>query len=775
MIHLQTLRIPLVFTRPNNILLARMCNSGNMVNLQSWNFVQSINNIKDLYGLLNVTQGIQYTSEVQMCRVIEPLFNEHFSLLIELYRDFMLSLGYMYPPYHKIDSRNRSCFLTHLEVAESITGEAMEELMDLKQQHPQKSFAELKELLQKRNTPNSNQRVIVMKVEIHLRQNAFAYFGFSSYDGARVACVTILKFFPVIMAQFQQQLEDWERESTTSSSALTIQGLMDHATIDTPAPTTNSDVYGINVPLKGYQWENVLWMERREQVSLDSIMWGKVTESVSYSPILNFWRRGKHETYGGILADEMGMGKTLSMLAVISRNRSTSYYKNLVVVPTSLVGQWKKEIESKTTLSVYVFHGPRRKKEPAHLSSVDIVLTTYGIVRSDHQILEAYQWDRIVLDESHTIKNLHAVVSKRCRSLNAKKRWLISGTPMVTSSNDICSQLAFLGLLTHRGMFRRLVQNNFVRLQFLLKRLMRKRKQAVISLPILREHVVHLQLPQEEKEKYDNLHASALRSGYNITALVHLREFCSNGNSKCSESNNVRYVVDPEFEPETCAICLDIIDQAVRTNCRHHFCEECISHYIQVRNGTAPCPLCRASVKLLTLHRVVCEMPTNEQAVQSTAPFVKIAKILEDVKKMALARKKIIVFSQYKNTMRFMKQVLDTQNVRYAYLSGNMAQKKRSKMIDKFQTDEEVNIFLLSVRSGAVGIDLTAASDIVFAEPCLHNIKRQAIARAHRLGQQNQVTVHHYLLEDTVEEKMHEMGATFVSSNQYVVNQLLSR
>ena len=168
-------------------------------------------------------------------------------------------------------------------------------------------------------------------------------------------------------------------------------------------------------------------------------------------------------------------------------------------------------------------------------------------------------------------------------------------------------------------------------------------------------------------------------------------------------------------------------------------------------------------------------MPTNEQAVQSTAPFVKIAKILEDVKKMALARKKIIVFSQYKNTMRFMKQVLDTQNVRYAYLSGNMAQKKRSKMIDKFQTDEEVNIFLLSVRSGAVGIDLTAASDIVFAEPCLHNIKRQAIARAHRLGQQNQVTVHHYLLEDTVEEKMHEMGATFVSSNQYVVNQLLSR
>lgn len=779
MTHLHTLRIPLVFTRPANVLVARMCNSSNMVNLQSWAFVQSITNIKDLYGLLNVTQGIRCTNDLQMCRIIEPLFNDQFSLLIELYRDFMLSLGYMYPPYHKIDNRNRSCFRTTLDVLESITGEAMEELKSLRQQHPDKTYDELRALVEKRNTrPNANQRVVVMEVEIHLRQNAFAYYGFSSYEGARVACVTILKFFPGMLAKLQEQLEGWERESTPSSLTVSIKQLMNHATISTPAAAATYQANGICLPLKGYQWENVQWMEMRERKSLDSLLWAKVAgqgeDEIYYSPILNFWRKGRHNVYGGFLADEMGMGKTLSMLALISRNRSTSYYKNLVVVPTSLVGQWKKEIRSKTFLSVYVFHGPRRKKEPAHLAAFDIVLTTYGILRTDYQVLEAYPWDRIVLDESHAIKNLHAVVSKRCRSLNARSRWLLSGTPMVTSINDICSQLAFLGLLTHRGMFRRLVQTNYVRLRYLLKRVMRKRKQRAISLPALREHIVCLPLSQDQKEQYSALHTAALRAGYNITALAHLREFCSNGNSKAHTASDIRYVVDPDFQPDTCAICLDAIDQPVRTNCRHHFCEECISHYIQVRQGTAPCPLCRASVKSSTIQRVVREIPEEERVFHPPTTFVKVARIADDAKCLATSTRKVIVFSQYKNTMRLLMQALEARDVRFAYLTGSMTQRKRTKMIEAFQTDDEVNVFLLSVRSGAVGIDLTAASDIVFAEPCLHNIKRQAIARAHRLGQQNQVTVHHYLLEDTVEEKMHAMGANFVSTNQRVVNQILT-
>ena len=293
-------------------------------------------------------------------------------------------------------------------------------------------------------------------------------------------------------------------------------------------------------------------------------------------------------------------------------------------------------------------------------------------------------------------------------------------------------------------------------------------------MPALREHVVRLPLPEDQKEQYGALHTAALRAGYNITALVHLREYCSNGNSKAHTASDIRYVVDPDFQPDTCAICLDAIDQPVRTKCRHHFCEECISHYIQVRQGTAPCPLCRASVKSSTLQRVVPEMPA-EEVVQVSTPFVKVAKIAEDVNSLATSTRKVIVFSQYKNTMQLLMQALEAREVRFAYLTGSMTQRKRTKMIDAFQTDDEVNVFLLSVRSGAVGIDLTAASDIVFAEPCLHNIKRQAIARAHRLGQRNQVTVHHYLLEDTIEESMHAMGATFVSTNQRVVNQLLTR
>ena len=354
----------------------------------------------------------------------------------------------------------------------------------------------------------------------------------------------------------------WERESTRLDWNVTIKSLMDACTVQSPVAVEDRCVDGILINLKGYQFENLQWMLQRENEPLDSLLWAKVKEDLYFSPCLNFWKQSTEDCYGGILADAMGMGKTLTMLSLISATRDTAasfYYKNLVVVPTTLLGQWENEIKTKTNLSVIVHYGPRRRKEPEHLRECEIVLTTYGIVRSDFSVFEAYKWNRIILDESHTIKNFHSTISRKLRQLPSRSRWCVSGTPFVTTINDICSQLAFLGFMKNRGFFRRMVENNYSRLHYILRRIMRKRNQCDINLLPTRQHVVHLSLPEEQQLTYNELFRAAQRNRYTMNTLHQLREYCSNGHHKSRMQNEIKYLIDPHYSPETCAICLDVV------------------------------------------------------------------------------------------------------------------------------------------------------------------------------------------------------------------------
>ena len=792
MISLGQIDIPCIVERPAHIKRVRMLHSVSTINVQNWNFLRSMENMRDLYTLLNSVRGAKESSApyyfTETCRLVKPVMSAHLSLLIELYRDYMLGLGYMYPPYHKYDNRNRSCFDVQMEVLPTYyNGAAEVEFLEKARDHPTFTFTELQPLLTETNSGASRRRIVILRLHVSLRPSAFYYTGMANLCTPRVVCCVILKFLPCFTA-VQSTMQAWERHSNPSGRLNNIQTIMEALETTRAVEKENASVYGLHLPLKGHQVENVDWMEMRERVNLDKVLWCPIKDNIYYSPVLNFWRRGHVTSYGGFLADEMGMGKTLTMLAVISRNRLATTYKNLIIVPTSLLGQWKNEIVSKTNLSVVVFHGPRRQKEPTYLSQFDIVLTSYGIVREDYELMEAYQWHRIVLDEGHTIKNMNSAISRRCRNLNAKVKWLLSGTPMVTQVSDLCSQLGFLGLLTHRGFFRTMLNLGAYqserdtnihadRLTYLMKQILRKRKQSCIQLPPIQHRTVFLELDESSRQKYTNMYAEALHNRQTLTKLVKLREFCSNGN-QTNAADEVRFVVDETFDAsaDSCCICLDAMDCPVRTKCKHHFCQECLLHYIQVRRGSsAPCPLCRAVVKPNTIRRVYTEAPEESTPVSPGGIFAKLSRIVDDVSTIIQEEnRKCIIFTNYKHTMLFYKKILHEKRIPFNYITGNMTQGRRFKEIHSFQQSQTYNVFLLSVRAGAVGIDLTSATDIVFTEPCLYNIQQQAVARAHRLGQKNTVKVTHYIMQDTIEEKMHALGSQFVSTNRQVMSELLS-
>jgi len=790
MISLGQIDIPCIVERPEQIKRVRMLHSVSTINVQNWNFLRSMENMRDLYTLLNSVRGARESTApyyfTHTCRLVKPVMSGHLSLLIELYRDYMLGLGYMYPPYHKYDNRNRSCFDAQIELLPTYyNGAAEVEFIEKARDHPTYTYAQLEPLLSETNSGATRRRIVILQLHVSLRTSAFYYAGMANFSTPRVACCVVLKFLPCFHA-VQSLMQAWERHSNPTVRLNSIESIMDTLVTTGAVHTEDTDIDGLNLPLKGHQMENVEWMEMRERCNLDEVLWCPIKDNIYYSPVLNFWRRGHVTSYGGFLADEMGMGKTLSMLAVISRNRLEITYKNLIIVPTSLLGQWKNEIQSKTNLSVVVFHGPRRQKDPNYLSQFEVVLTSYGIVREDYELMEAYQWHRIVLDEGHTIKNMNSAISRRCRNLNAKVKWLLSGTPMVTQISDLCSQLGFLGLLTHRGFFRTMINLGAYqyerdanihadRLTFLMQRILRKRKQSCIELPPVQHRTVFLELDAASRQKYTDMVAEALHNRHVLTKLVKLREFCSNGNL-LSVGDTVNFVVDETFDvsADLCCICLDAMDCPVRTRCKHHFCQECLLHYIQVQRGSsAPCPLCRAIVKPNTIRRVYTEAP-EEAAPVAPAIFSKLIRIVDDVADMVQANRKCIIFTNYKQTMLAYQKLLHQRRIPFNYITGNMTQGRRYKEIHSFQESQTYNVFLLSVRAGAVGIDLTSATDIVFTEPCLHNIQQQAVARAHRLGQQNTVRVAHYLMQDTIEEKMHALGSQFVSTNQQMISELLT-
>jgi SNF2 family DNA or RNA helicase len=409
----------------------------------------------------------------------------------------------------------------------------------------------------------------------------------------------------------------------------------------------------------------------------------------------------KEYRLGGCLADDMGLGKTVQTLALLQSvyaedNPGTS----LIVMPTSLVYNWEKEAEKFTpSLKILNYSGIKRNKDITLFSNYDIVITSYGLVRQDIHLLTQYNFNYVILDESQVIKNPTSNISKCVRDLNASYKLILTGTPIENTTMDLWTQMTFInpGLLGSNSFFK----NNF-------------------QIPIEKNR-------DEEKTK----------KLYTIIKPFLLRRHKSQVATDLPEKiENVRYCTMSESQEKAY--------EEVKSAYRDKIMGEIETGGV----GKSQFMILQGLMKL----RQIANHP-----IMSDEDYTGDSGKLKDISYMlnnALNKNhKILVFSQFVKHLKIISKYLDEQAISYCYLDGST--KDRQYQVEKFQNDDSIKVFLISLKAGGLGLNLTKAEYVFLLDPWWNPaIEAQAIDRAHRIGQKNKVFTYRFITKNTVEEKI---------------------
>ena len=399
---------------------------------------------------------------------------------------------------------------------------------------------------------------------------------------------------------------------------------------------------------------------------------------------------------GGCLADDMGLGKTLQAISVLTRLHQVKGRKSLVVMPKSLIYNWDGEIKRfSPKLKVGIYYGNFRNRDIIKKNSV--ILTTYGTIRNDIEIIRDYDFDAVILDESQNIKNVNAQTTKAIMLLNAKHRIALSGTPIENNLSELYSLFRFL----NPSMFGTMEEfNNYYAIPiqrendqeaieelkkkvypFILRRI---KKEVLKDLPDKIEKTMYIEMNPEQKKLYEE------RRNYYYN-MVH-SQIKENGLGKT------------QF----------FILQALN----------------ELRQITS-CP------------------ESKSVGVTSSKREVLINNILDAVEN----GHKVLVFTNYINSIKNICDDLEKYGIKYLSMSG--ATKDRQLLVDKFQKDNKYKVFVMTLKTGGVGLNLTAADTIFIYDPWWNKtVENQAIDRAYRLGQDRTVFSYKLILKDTIEEKI---------------------
>ncbi|HSF55645.1 MAG TPA: DEAD/DEAH box helicase [Algoriphagus sp.] len=414
------------------------------------------------------------------------------------------------------------------------------------------------------------------------------------------------------------------------------------------------------------------------------------------------WLRFLNEyQFGGCLADDMGLGKTVQALALLAHEREENPgFTSLLVMPTSLIYNWELEAKKFTPeLKVLVYSGTQRLKDPWKFRGYDVVLTSYGIVRLDIDILKDFYFNYVILDESQAIKNPTSNIATAVNKLKSKRRLILTGTPVENGTMDLWSQMNFVnpGLLGNQNLFKK---------QYLL--------------PIEK---------QNDKEKASRLHAM-------IKPFI-LRRLKSQVAKDLPEKlTNVKY---SDMTPE---------QEKVYEEVKSYYREKIIGELAGGGRGSQQFTLLRG----LTQLRQIANHPklVREDYKDDSGKLEDITYMLQET---ISEDHKVLVFSQFVRHLSIVRQYLDEQNIPYAYLDG--ATRDRQKQVEKFQNDENVKVFLISLKAGGVGLNLTKAEYVFLLDPWWNPaVEAQAIDRAHRIGQENKVIIYKFITRGSVEEKI---------------------
>ncbi|WP_132053377.1 DEAD/DEAH box helicase [Pseudocnuella soli] len=405
--------------------------------------------------------------------------------------------------------------------------------------------------------------------------------------------------------------------------------------------------------------------------------------------------------FGGVLADDMGLGKTLQVIALMLMVKEQGISEtHLVVVPTSLLFNWQAEIARfAPSLNVYLLHGADRNKDVAAWDQYDIVLTSYGTLLADVGYLRRYTFGYVFLDESQQIKNTGSQRYHAARLLRSRNKLAITGTPIENNTLDLYAQISFVlpGLLGNQKYFRDVYSTPIDKFEDSRRAAELQRKVAPFILRRTKETVAQ-ELPDKTEQVL----------------------YCPMGDAQ-------RAVYDA-YEGEL----RDYLEGKME--------DEILRNAMHVLRG-------------LTQLRQICNDPRLLNAGDKQAGgSSKITALMEQFESKA-PQHKILVFSQFVSMLDLIREELDKSGIGYAYLTG--ATRNREEVVNRFQNDAQVRVFLLSLKAGGTGLNLTAASYVYLVDPWWNPaVEAQAIDRAYRIGQHKNVQAIRLICPGTVEEKM---------------------
>ncbi|TDS07517.1 DEAD/DEAH box helicase [Sphingobacterium paludis] len=403
---------------------------------------------------------------------------------------------------------------------------------------------------------------------------------------------------------------------------------------------------------------------------------------------------------GGCLADDMGLGKTIQVIAFLLLQHGDKLPKQSVVIaPTSLLFNWQAEFKKLApSLRVLCLHGSQRELDDVHLSRYDVLLISYGTLVADIGKLRKRAFQAAILDESQAIKNPTSARYKAACLLQAQTRFAVTGTPLENSTYDIYGQLSFAcpGLLGSNTYFKDTFAGPIDRFG--------DRKRAVI----LQQTIAPFLLRRTKKQV-----AKELPEKTEITI------YC--------EMGDVQREIYDNYEGELRDYLEGVRDDEVSQINMH------------VLAG-------------LTRLRQICNAPALLKEGYANSISAKMEVLMEQLSQLT-GDHKVLVFSQFVDMLDLIREELDKRVIPYSYLTGQT--KHRGELVKEFQEDKKKRIFLISMKAGSVGLNLTAADYVFLIDPWWNPaIETQAIDRSHRLGQDKPVIAVRLICPNTVEDKI---------------------
>ena len=414
-----------------------------------------------------------------------------------------------------------------------------------------------------------------------------------------------------------------------------------------------------------------------------------------------------HYEFGGILADEMGLGKTIQTIAFLLSEKNK---KSIIITPTSLIYNWRSEFEKfAPTMNIKVVHGNKENREftKDEIKDIDVLITTYGTLRNDHDLYDDITFDFCIIDEGQNIKNPLSQSSEVVKELKAKVKFALTGTPIENNLIELWSLFDYIlpGYLYSKRKFQDKFmkgENDSEELKKLIRPfILRRLKSDVMSeLPDKIEKRFLIEMTEEQKKVY--------------------KAYVDDVNVKMKEK---------DFTTDKITI---------------------FSYLTKLRQ--------------LTLDpSILIEGYTGGSG--------KIDVTVELIQDFIKEKHKILLFSQFTSVLDSIKKVLEAEGIEYFYLDGSTKASERVQLVNEFNESNKVKIFLISLKAGGTGLNLTSADVVIHFDPWWNPaIEDQATDRAHRFGQKNVVEVIKLIAKGSIEEKIIKLQ----ESKKEIINEIMS-